>query len=73
MAKGENRRFNLTEYPDIMSFADLCEYFDVSKETGYKMLNMEGFPKIKIHGGRKYLIIKSALQQWQHETALKGA
>jgi excisionase family DNA binding protein len=69
--KLKERRMNLEEYPDVMTFTDLCEYFNVSKETGYKIIHDENFPKIKMHGGRKFIIIKSALQFWQHKTALK--
>jgi chloramphenicol O-acetyltransferase len=63
MSKITERRKTLEEYPDVMSFNDLCEYLDVSREFGYKILKETDLPRFQIL--RKYMIIKSALRQWE--------
>lgn len=66
------RRKKWEEYPDIMTTADLQEIMGVSKETALKMIHQQGFPKLRVSGGRKYLYVKSALQQYFHEKAISA-
>lgn len=64
------RRIHWSEYPDIMTSADLMELLGITKETFYNFLHMPGFPYIRAKGGRKYIFVKSALQEYLHNKAL---
>ena len=64
----QNRRISLDQYPDIMTTNDFIEYWGVSRETAFKIIHRPDFPKIST--SRKYIIIKSALQEWQHKAAI---
>ena len=49
----------LTEYPDILSFEQMCKALSVSPKTGYKLLQSNKIINIKI--GRAYRIPKAHL------------
>lgn len=64
------RRTKWDDYPDIMTTADIQEILGVSKETALKMVHQSGFPKLRVSGGRKFIFVKSALQEYLHQQAL---
>ena len=47
----------LTEYPDILTFEQMCEVLNVSPKTGYKLINARKIACIK--AGRAYRIPKT--------------
>jgi len=50
-------RMMLMEYPDILSFEQMCEALNVSPKTGYKIIKDKKIICIKI--GRAYRIPKA--------------
>ena len=50
-------RMMLIEYPDILSFGQMCEALSVSPKTGYKLLKSKKI--ICIKAGRAYRIPKA--------------
>jgi len=64
------RRTKWEDYPDIMTTAELQEMLGISKETVLKMVHQAGFPKLRVSGGRKFIFVKSALQEYLHRQAL---
>lgn len=66
------RRTRWDDYPDIMTTAELQEILGVSKETVLKMVHQPGFPKLRVSGGRKFIFIKSALQEYLHKQAISA-
>lgn len=53
-----------------MKTKDLQELLGVSKESVMKLVHQADFPKIRLHNGRVYLFVKSALQEYFHNQAL---
>ena len=47
----------LMEYPDILSFEQMCRVLDISPKTGYKLLRDKQITCIKV--GRAYRIPKT--------------
>ncbi len=66
------RRTLWNDYPDIMTTADIQEILGISKETTLKLIHQSGFPKIRVSGGRKYIFVKSALQEYLHHQAVSA-
>lgn len=64
------RRTKWDDFPDLMSTADIQEIFGLSKESVLKMIHQDGFPKLRLQGGRKYIYPKSAVQEYLHKQAL---
>lgn len=64
------RRAKWEQYGDIMQTCDLMEIMDCSKETALKMIHQPGFPKLRVSGGRKFIFVKTALQEYFHKQAL---
>ena len=50
-------RMMLMEYPDILSFEQMCEALSISPKTGYKLLRNSKIICIKV--GRAYRIPKA--------------
>ena len=50
-------RMMLTEYPDILSFEQMCVALKISPKTGYKLLHDEKITCLKV--GRAYRIPKA--------------
>ena len=50
-------RMMLMEYPDILSFEQMCEALKISPKTGYKLLRNSNIICIKV--GRAYRIPKA--------------
>ena len=50
------KRMSISEYPDVMTVEDMCEYLRISTKTGYKLLR-EGAIKC-LKPGKSYLIPK---------------
>jgi len=50
-------RMMLMEYPDILSFEQMCEALKISPKTGYKLLKNNRIISIKV--GRAYRIPKA--------------
>lgn len=67
-----DRRTKWEELPDILTTADIQELFGISKETTLKLIHQSGFPKLRVMGGRKYIFVKSALQEYLHKSALEA-
>ncbi len=66
----DKRRTKWDQFPDIMKTKDLQEFLGLSKESVLKLIHQEDFPKIRLHNGRVYLFVKSALQEYFHNQAL---
>lgn len=66
----KERRTKWDDFPDIMTTADIQEIFNLSKESVLKMIHQDGFPKLRLQGGRKYIFIKSAVQEFLHKQAM---
>lgn len=64
------RKTQWEQFPDIMKTKDLQELLGVSKESVMKLVHQADFPKIRLHNGRVYLFVKSALQEYFHNQAL---
>ena len=47
----------LKEYPDILSFEQMCKVLDISPKTGYKLLRDKKITCLKV--GRAYRIPKT--------------
>jgi len=56
LQKNEGYNTILKEYPDVLSFEQMCKILGVSHKTGYKLLQDEKVSNIKI--GRAYRIPK---------------
>ena len=54
--KTEDHYKMLKEYPDVLSFEQMCKVLSISPKTGYKLLQEEKISNIKI--GRAYRIPK---------------
>ena len=52
-------RLMLTEYPDLLSFEQMCEILKISQKTGYKLLRENKVRCLKT--GRAYRIPKHYL------------
>lgn len=48
--------------PKALTVADVMEHLGISKNTAYKLVNLNGFPKIKI--GNKIIIPKEEYLAW---------
>lgn len=53
---------DLSEYPDILSTEEMCEYLRISVTTGYKLLRNKEIESIKV--GTTYKIPKSSLRKY---------
>ena len=53
---------DLSEYPDILSTEEMCEYLRISVTTGYKLLRKKEIESIKV--GTTYKIPKSSLRKY---------
>ena len=53
---------DLSEYPDILSTEEMCEYLRISVTTGYKLLRSKEIESIKV--GTTYKIPKSSLRKY---------
>ena len=56
LQKTEAHYTMLKEYPDVLSFEQMCRALSISSKTGYKLLQDEKLNSIKI--GRAYRIPK---------------
>lgn len=65
----KERRTSLDQYPDIMNSNDLAEYMGLSRQVTLRFFHIQGFPCLRAHNGRRFLIVKSALKEWLHKTA----
>lgn len=57
--------YTLSELTEIMSVKQIQEHLNVSKTMAYKIINTEGFPKIRI--GHRFYIPKNRYIQWIDE------
>jgi len=51
-----NNTKRLRDLPDVLDIIQLCNFLDISKKTGYKLLREEKIQSIKV--GRSYRIPK---------------
>ena len=64
-------RMMLVEYPDILSFEQMCRALSVSPKTGYKLLHENKIVYIKV--GRAYRIPKAHMLTYLMIGAQPGA
>lgn len=53
---------NLSDYADILSIKDVCEYLHISRYTAYKLLRNKKIRFTKV--GNKFLVSKSSLSKF---------
>ena len=56
LQKADNYKTMLKDYPDVLSFEQMCKILSICPKTGYKLLQDEKIRNIKI--GRAYRIPK---------------
>lgn len=58
-----------------MTVADLQQALGCGRRQAYELANMEGFPAIRLNGGKKILIPRDAFLRWldrQTEQAVRA-
>ena len=57
LSQKEAYKLMLMDYPDVLSFEQMCEVLNISPKTGYKLLREEKILCLKV--GRAYRIPKA--------------
>lgn len=60
----ENNQQLLTNYPDVLNFAQLCEILQIGKQTGYNLLHANKIFHRRV--GKKYVIPKTGVIEFLH-------
>lgn len=57
-----NIKKNLSQYSDVLTINELCEYMNISRNTAYKFLKENNIKYAKV--GRVYKISKISLSEY---------
>jgi excisionase family DNA binding protein len=57
-----NNRKKLSEFADIITISELCNYLEISRNTAYKFLKVKKIKYAKV--GREYKISKASLAEY---------
>ena len=55
----KNRRLNISEYPDVMTIKDVCEFLAISRVTAYRFIQDNNIKHLFV--GREYRISRDSL------------
>lgn len=58
----EDNKKKLSEFADIITIDELCNYLEISRNTAYKFLKKKKIKHAKV--GREYKISKSSLAEY---------
>ena len=58
----QNRRLKLSEYPEIMTIKDVCEFLAISRVTAYRFLQEHNIKYMFV--GREYRVSRDSLARY---------
>lgn len=60
----ENKQTILLDYPDVLTFAQLCQILQIGRQTGYNLLHANKIKHRRV--GKKYIIPKTGVIEFLH-------
>ena len=70
-ASSQPPRKRLSDYPDVMTLADYCQYYGISRPTAQKWI-AEG-RATRVPGHRHVLILKESVRRYEESLLESGA
>ena len=58
----KNRRLKLSEYPEVMTIKDVCEFLAISRVTAYRFLQEHNIKYMFV--GREYRVSRDSLASY---------